>query len=242
MLSMNDVKLRYKRSIIGPFWSTINLIIFISFLSLIFSTLLGKNFTDFVPFLAFGFLFWNFISGCIVESTDVMIQHKDIIHNIKLPYLVHPAIIVFRNLIILLHNSLIIPFLFFLFNIDLTINLFYSLAGLILLVLNMFWISALVSVICLRYLDLKQIVMNMLNISFYLTPIIWDLDTIQGRFNINFLYFNPFFSLIESIRDPILNKDFNNLNYILFSFFFIIFGIVVLIILEKFKSKISLWV
>ena len=57
-----DIRKRYRRSVLGPFWITISLGAFILGLGFIYSPLVGGGTASFLPFVAFGFIAWQFIS------------------------------------------------------------------------------------------------------------------------------------------------------------------------------------
>jgi ABC-type polysaccharide/polyol phosphate export permease len=71
-----DIRKRYRRSLLGPLWITISLGAFILGLSFIYRPLMGGNAESFLPFLAFGFIAWQFISQLVLDGCNVFIHSR----------------------------------------------------------------------------------------------------------------------------------------------------------------------
>jgi ABC-type polysaccharide/polyol phosphate export permease len=67
-VGLYDIRKRYRRSLLGPFWITISLGAFILGLSFIYSPLVGGEAGSFLPFVAFGFIAWQFISQLVLDG------------------------------------------------------------------------------------------------------------------------------------------------------------------------------
>ena len=102
-----DIRKRYRRSLLGPFWITISLGAFILGLSFIYVPLVGGNMNSFLPFLAFGFIAWQFISQLVLDGCNVFIANGPIIQQLRAPLSIYIYQTVWRHLIILAHNLLI---------------------------------------------------------------------------------------------------------------------------------------
>ena len=101
-----DIRKRYRRSLLGPFWITISLGAFIAGLSFIYMPLVGGNAENYLPYLAFGFVAWQLISNLVIEGCNVFIANGPIIQQLRAPLSIYIYQMVWRHLIILAHNSL----------------------------------------------------------------------------------------------------------------------------------------
>ena len=99
-----DVHKRYRRSVLGPFWITISLGVFIVALSLLYGPLLGREITDYTPFVAFGLIAWTLISQIVAESCNVFIANGIIIRQMKAPLSIYIFGMIWRNVLIFIHN------------------------------------------------------------------------------------------------------------------------------------------
>ena len=84
-VGLYDIRKRYRRSLLGPFWITISLGAFILGLSFIYVPLVGGNMNSFLPFVAFGFIAWQFISQLVLDGCNVFIAHGPIIQQLRAP-------------------------------------------------------------------------------------------------------------------------------------------------------------
>jgi lipopolysaccharide transport system permease protein len=237
-LGIQDVKQRYSRSSIGAFWFTINSIIWILVIGFIFSKLFKTNLQNFLPYFAVGYLFWNFIVISITEGSQIFIVNKELMLNINLPISTHILRVLVRNIIIFFHNIVIIPPLFFFLSVPINYNILWVVVGFLLLIINLFWIIIVCAIISTRFRDFRQILLNFLQIFFYLTPILWYPSLVDNDFRI---YLNPFLHLINVVREPILGNTPSTLS--IFTCLLLIFfgGIFALNIFKKAILKIQYW-
>ncbi len=68
LLGWHDVKLRYRRSALGPFWLTISMGVMMAALALVFGQIFRMSLTEFLPFICTGLIVWTFISTMLTEG------------------------------------------------------------------------------------------------------------------------------------------------------------------------------
>ncbi|MCW1776911.1 ABC transporter permease [Pantoea ananatis] len=107
LLGWQDVRQRYRRSALGPFWLTISMAVMIATIGIVFSQILKTPLQEFLPFLAVGLIVWGFISTVVNEGCGAFISSETIIKQLPIPLFVHVMRLVWRNLIILAHNIVI---------------------------------------------------------------------------------------------------------------------------------------
>jgi lipopolysaccharide transport system permease protein len=240
-LGWQDIKQRYRRSKLGAFWLTISMAVLIGALGLVFGGVFNTPMQELLPFLALGIILWTFISTTIIEGCTAFISAEAIIKQLPLPLFVHVMRVLWRNVIILLHNIIIVPLIFLFFLKPLSLVSFLAIPGLLLSTIIIAWIAFLAAILCTRYRDLSQIVTSILQIAFYITPIIWMPNMLTGRSSFLFLDMNPFFHIIEVIRAPLLGTFPTPTNW-LFSLAIALLGWVgTLWVYGKSKNRISYW-
>ena len=203
MLGWQDIRQRYRRSSLGPFWLTISMAIMIGTLGLVFGQIFKAPMRDFFPFLTAGIIFWTFISSVLGEGCSTFIQSDGIIKQLPIPLFVHVLRMMWRNLLILGHNIVIFPLVVMMIGHSPGWIALWVLPGLFLLILNMGWMALILGVVCTRYRDLSQIVNSAIQVVFYLTPVMWMPGLLPERVGI-LVQFNPFYHLIEIVRAPLL--------------------------------------
>jgi lipopolysaccharide transport system permease protein len=135
----------------------------------------------------------------------------------------------------------IIPLLFLVFLTPLDLVAFLSIPGFILSTLTLTWVVLLAGVLCTRYRDFPQILASILQIAFYVTPIIWTPSMLSGRKDFILLDINPFYHLIEVVRAPLLGSAPTVTNWLVSIGMVIIGWAITLVVYGKYKSRISYW-
>jgi len=204
LLGWHDIRGRYRRSSIGPFWITISMGVMIASIGIVFGQIFSAPINEYLPFLAAGTILWTFITCTINEGCLAFIDADQIIKQLPIPLFVHVMRVLWRNLIILGHNIIILPLVFLIMGKGFEPVALLAIPGLILVVLCLSWVTLLIAILCTRYRDLPQIVISILQVAFYLTPIIWMPSLLPDRMSTFFLELNPFYHLLELIRGPLL--------------------------------------
>ena len=204
MLGWQDIRQRYRRSTLGPFWLTISMGALVGGLGVLYSGLFKMDVADYLPFVAAGLILWGLISGLITEGCSAFIGAEGIIKQVSLPLSVHVYRVVWRNFIVFAHNIIIYVVAAVFFSIHPGWVGLLILPGLALLCLNGVWMGLLLGLVSARFRDVPQIVASVVQVTFFLTPIIWKPELLPDRAFI--LEFNPFFHLLELVRAPLLGQ------------------------------------
>ena len=238
-MALQDIKLRYRRSIIGLWWVTISTGVMIMMLGFLWSHIFGSNLENYLPFFAVGFVLWGWMSGQILDAAGGLFQFGGIIKQMRLPFPIFTLRLNVRQLFILAHNTIIIALVLLLTGKGLSwINLI-AIPSLILIQLNLTLLSIVVTVFCTRYQDMTQIVNIGTQIVFFFTPILWQVETLKNRTYLAEM--NPVFHWIEMIRAPLLGH-FPSLNNYLWSFAsLLVLSLLTTYYLGRYRSRIAYW-
>jgi len=241
ILGWQDVATRYRRSRVGAFWLTINMAVMIAALGLVFGILLGQPIVQFLPYLAVGFVLWNFIATSINEGCTAISDSSAVILQVKMPYSVHIARVLWRNVLILAHNIIIVPLVFICFMRSVNFVALLAIPGIILLVANLSWAMMMLSVLCARFRDVTQIVVNGVQVMFYVTPVIYSAEIMEERVGAIFLYGNPFYSLLSIVRDPLLGSHPTMISWVVAVSMALIGWFVAICFFGKYLKRVSYW-
>ncbi len=204
-LAMQDIRLRYRGSMIGPFWMTLSMAIMIVAMGAIYAKLFNQNPADYLPFLTAGIIFWTFVSGQINEGCQTFISAQGIIQTVPLPYSVHAYRQVARSLIVLAHNVVILPPIMLFFHVPVTWSVIEVIPALVLLSINGVWVSFFFGIISARFRDVPPIVQNFIQVLFFVTPIFWP-PSLLGQWQ-GIAQLNPLFAAIDIIRAPVMGGN-----------------------------------
>ena len=239
-LSWAEIRWRYKRSVLGPWWITISMSVFIGAIGIVYSKLFQQHISSYLPFLVSGMLTWTFISSLITDSTNLFKEAKTYITQMKIPYLLQAFKLVFRHLIIFAHNFLVYLLVMLIFHKNPFWQFFIFIPGLFLVTLNMLWISVFVGMIGIRYQDFTQIVSSLITVAFFVSPITWQPEQLQQHLSAFLL--NPFYYFLDLVRSPLIGVFPQTSSWMFCVAFLLIGCALTFLFFTKYRRKIVFWI
>jgi ABC-2 type transport system permease protein/lipopolysaccharide transport system permease protein len=204
MMALQDIRQRYQRSVIGPFWITLSMGVMIGALGLLYGTIFTQDMNDYMPFLAAGFILWGLISGLIIEGTRAFTGVEGLIRQLPAPLTIYVYRLLWSNLITFAHNASIYVLVCLWYGLNPGWTALLALPALLVLLLNGFWMALLLGLLSARFRDIPLVVASVVQVLFFITTIIWKPDMLPGRAWM--LDLNPFHHLIEILRAPLLGQ------------------------------------
>ena len=204
-LGWQDIRRRYRRSVLGPFWITISMGILVAILGTLYGELFKVEATNYVPYLTLGFVIWTLVNGLITDGCAAFVAAGNIIRQSRLPLSVHVYRVVWRNLIVFFHNAVIFVVVAMLFSVRPGWTGLLAIPGMVLLCLNGVWVGLLLGAFAARFRDVPPIVASIVRIAFFVTPIIWMPALLPERAVLP-MSFNPFYHVLEVVRAPLLGQ------------------------------------
>lgn len=202
-LGWNDIKHRYSGSLLGSLWITANIGLMVLCLTFVFAGPLGSPRSEYAPYVAIGLVLWHFISTSLNEAPNVFIWAAETVRHLPMPLSVQVFRLVWRNAIVLAHNVAVVPVVLLIFGAVPGPEALLALFGLALLAFNLLTATMLLGLLGARFRDVPQIVTNLLQLLFFVTPIFWFPATL-GRGGEWLVAFNPVFAFIDVVRAPLL--------------------------------------
>ena len=239
--SWNDLVIRYRRTSLGQSWTVITKLITLTIMCFVWSTIFKLDIKTFYPYLVNGFVIFFLINSCLIDGTSILYERfKQVYLNIPVPVLVLTIRSVAQEIFNYLHfvPVLLIMYLFiFDFNI---LNLILYIIGFIILIVNVLLLTMILGIVSTRFRDVPPLVQALLAAATLLTPIFWKKEML-GDYQ-NWIYLNPFTSMIEIVRDPMIGII-PDLKVYLFNFLFMIILYLANYLVIKFKGqRIVFWV
>jgi ABC-type polysaccharide/polyol phosphate export permease len=198
-----DVKQRYRRAVLGPFWITISMLVMVVALGVLYAGIFHQEVRSFLPYLAAGFIVWGFISSTVTESTTTFVAAEGLLKQGGMPLSFHVFRTIFRNFIISAHNLTVMLLVYVWQPSLLSWHLLLIIPGLALLILNFVWISIIVGVLCTRFRDLPPIVTNLLQILVFISPIMYQPSSLPPELQF-VVRLNPLYYFVDAVRSPLL--------------------------------------
>ncbi len=199
-----DIRLRYRGSILGPLWLTLSTAIMVASLGFLYSALFKTDVHDYLPFLTLSQVLWFFISALVSEGCSSFTQADGIIRAVRMPLSLHVLRMMVRNILVFGHNVLVIIAVDAIFMVWPGADALLSVPGFVLWAIDAMAIGLMLGAICARFRDIGPIVGSIMQIAFFLTPVIWQPNQLgAGGW---WLPLNPFYALLEIVRAPLLGQ------------------------------------
>ena len=204
-LAAGDIKSKYQRTLLGPWWITATNALTALIMGLVAGRFLGADMKTYLPHFMVSMTIWGFISSCLNESCYTMITAGGMIKAVDMPILIHVMRMVQRNFIIFLHNAAVIPLIWLVYPWPVGIQSLLLPLGLLIVYASVVGSSVVVSMICVRYRDVPPLMASLLQLLFFVSPIIWVPSQIKG--GELFVDLNPVAYLLAVTRDPIMGAS-----------------------------------
>lgn len=242
MLAYSDIKLRYRRSILGPFWITLSMAITVYTMGFLYGHLFHMDLQQYYPHLVSGMLVWGLISSVITELTDTFSASDGLLKQIKLPYSLYVHRVIARNLIIFLHNLLVILPIYLIFHdgAKINFNTLLIIPGLAILYLNGVIFGLIFAMLGARFRDISQIIKSLIQVIFFVTPIMWSPSILPAKDRI-FIDMNVMYSYIELVRAPLIGAAPSLLNWIIALVFTAIGAMICSRLFTRYRARIIYW-
>jgi ABC-type polysaccharide/polyol phosphate export permease len=235
----DDLRARFRRSWVGPFWLVLTTIIFVGALSLVYSTLFKADIRNYMPFVAVGVVVWWFISAVASESVVTFVEAESFIRQVRLNLFVYVFRVVWRNALVFAHHFVVaLATVFILAFPDLRL-LPLAAVGVLLLLQQGLWLAPLLGLIGTRFRDLHPIISSLLQVMFFVTPIMWSPSLLGDRQWI--ADFNPLHSLIAVVRDPLLGTVPGLATYAIVLGMTLAGFLLAILAYGKFKARVVYW-
>jgi ABC-type polysaccharide/polyol phosphate export permease len=238
MLGWQEIRLRYRRSVLGPLWLTISTGALIAGMGPLYGTLFGQDLVTYVPYLAISLILWLLIASLINESCAVFTGSEGLIKQIRLPLTVHVLRMVWKNVIVFLHHALIIVVVLVVFPQPLDWTLLLAPLAVLLIAANAVWIGLLLGMLCARFRDIPPIVQSVVQIMFFLTPVIWRPEAL-GRWASEV---NPLHHMLELLRAPLMGRGVPELSWLVVLLITVVGFAVTIAVFARFRARVAYWV
>jgi len=206
-LALLDIRLRYRGSLLGPFWLTLSTAVMVGSIGFLYARLFHSDLSAYLPFLSISLVLWNFISTITADGCLCFTQAESMIRALRMPLSLHAARIVMRNILVLAHNVVVIVVVFVIFRTVPSLASFSLLPAAGLWVIDAMAVCLMLGVFGARFRDIPPIIGSVVQIAFYLTPIMWSPVMLLHRgMSLVLVKWNPFYALLEIMRGPLLGQ------------------------------------
>ncbi len=240
-LATNEVASRYRRTVIGPFWVTLQMAVWVAGISFLYGQLFNADLAEFVPYVALGMLMWQLVSGTTIEASHVFIGAAGFIKSSSLPISTYAYQLVLRQLIFFLHSTIAVVLVLVILRPLPSINVLWAAPIAVALALfNGFFFSLWLGIAAARFRDVGPFIAAALNFLMFLTPIFWLVDQVGRPAWI--IGWNPFAWFVIVFREGFLGHPVSWLLWALIVGLTIVNTLVTLVIFGRSRRRLAYWI
>jgi ABC-type polysaccharide/polyol phosphate export permease len=242
-LGIRDIRGRYRRTIIGPFWNVLNTAIVVGALGVVYALLWRVEIRVFLPYFCSGYIAWILFTSTISESCSAFIGAEPIIRSLPLPYLIHILRVIWRNVIVFAHNLVVYVGVIAYFQIWPGANLLWVPVGVLLVCVNVFWIGLVVALFCARFRDVIPMVTSFLQVLFFITPIFWPADRLSVVPVVSALLSdaNLAYHVVEVMRAPLSGQSPSLGTLIALTACGLLGNVVAVMFFNRYRTRVAFW-
>jgi ABC-type polysaccharide/polyol phosphate export permease len=242
-LGWNDIRSRYRRTMLGPFWTVLSTATLVGALGFVNAVLWNISIATYLPYFCAGYISWLLFQTIINESCSSIIASEAIVKVMRVPYSVFVLRVLTRNLIVFAHNLTIFVLVALIFSTKVSAYTLLLPVGLALAAVNYLWISLLLAVVCARFRDVIQLVTNVTTILFFVTPVFWQPSQLDAAPGARYLLAdaNVAYHLVEVIRAPLLGQAPDPLSFPFLGAAAVIGFVLTSLVVRPFYNRIAYW-
>lgn len=244
-LVRNDLATRYKRSFLGIGWSLLKPLAMTFIFCMVFGKLFSVPVEEYAPFVLIGMTTWQFITEALLQGSHCMTMGSAYIRQQKVPLAIFPLRTVIGSgfhagvaLLVAVGITLVFG------NTINPLALLYLIPAVVILLLLGWCLAIITGVLGTHFPDTRHMLDVLLQILFYVTPILYKPESIQGRTKLLFvLEWNPISSLLSLIRTPILTGEAPTLqNFGIALGFLAICATLAMLLLRRLERNLIFWI
>ena len=203
-LGLLDLRMRFRRSAVGPGWVFLNLSVLVMAIGFIYANLLGQDAHYFIPYLTAGLILWNYLTNSIVEGGNAFVNCEGYIKQISLPIYLY----VFRFFVSIGTNACISALAFVVvalaYRVRPGFGTLWAIPGAVILAAASFSLILILAHLNARFRDVAQLAGVLMQVGFYVTPVLFPASLLRAR-GLNAIFdFNPLYHFLEVVRQPLL--------------------------------------
>lgn len=202
-LVIKDIKIKYKKSILGVFWSLLSPLLTMIIITIVFQHLFRFSIEHFSAYLLTGLVLFNFFSDSTNFSLSSIYSSGQIIKKVYVPRIVFPLSKVIFSLFNLFFSFIAIIIVCFYTGVELSPTLFFSFLSILYLFVFSLGVGLILCTIAVFFRDIEHLYNVLLTAWMYATPVIYPIDIIPNKF-LFIVYSNPLYYFITHFREALL--------------------------------------
>ncbi len=203
LLGKNEMVTMFGATAFGALWQPVSIGVIVGGVGFTFSVLFNMDTSRYIPFFCISVILWQFISQALSEISGIFSRPGGGYYHFEYPRLIlFPITAISKFIYMLFLNLTIFLVVAIIFQLEISLlQITFAFFGLFLSISIVFFLAIIFSLIGSRYSDYQNVVTNILQLLFYVTPIMWMPKSMPHKWVYEY---NPLYYLLELVRGPLL--------------------------------------
>lgn len=239
--ALEEIKQRYRRSILGVLWILVSYGMFVGGVSFVFTAFTGEDTSTFILHVAIGFAAYNFIVGNVIDGCQVFISAANWIKSAALPYSAYVYRSIFRSAFTFILQFLGAFAIMVVLGWAPTLLTLAAIPALAIYVLNAVAVQYMLGLVSARFRDVAHLVASITRLLFFVTPILWMREDMAGPRAV-LVDFNPLAHYVEILRAPLMNEVPRSLSWIVVLGCTAFLWIAAMLVAAQMRKRLAFWI
>jgi ABC-type polysaccharide/polyol phosphate export permease len=195
----------------------------------------------YLPYLTSGMITWMMMSTILTEGSVAIVTSEGLIKQLRISYTGLVCTVIWRNMVVFAHNLLILILVWVYVGQAPTWATLLLIPGFLLVCANAMWIVLVLALACARYRDVAPLIGSLLQISRFITPVLWNPTQLQGRMAL-IIQLNPLYHLLELLRAPLLGHAPELLTWLVGASGAVVGWALAMFLFSRFRRRIPYWI
>lgn len=202
-LVVRDIKVRYKRSVLGLVWTILNPLLMMCIITAVFSNVFRMNIENYAVYLLIGQVVFNLNAEATIQAQMSIFGNSSLIKKVYIPKYLFPLSKVLSALVNFFFAFFALLLVMLITNSEFYVSIFFSIVPLIYLLMFSLGIGLILSAITVYFMDICHLYTVFITAWTYLTPIFYPIDILP--YNIRWVVkLNPMYHFIDYFRNLIM--------------------------------------
>lgn len=241
-LSLNDIRTKYRRTTLGPWWLVVGTGTAMTLMAIVWSILFQLDWRNYLPYMMVGLICWQWMSSYVTQSCELLgTEFSGLLVALPTPPAIHILRFVMRGFFLFLHY---LPVWFLAALVTgiwpTALSILFLPLGIAMILITALAISTILGIAGARYRDLHPAVSAIMTPMMMLTPVIWQ-PQMLGEYGI-IVKINPFAYYLSVVRDPLLGRIPEMQTLFVAGGLTLIVSIIALLCYRRYRTSLTLWV
>ena len=215
-LVRRDIKIKYRRSVLGIFWSFLEPLLSMVVLTIIFSTLFKHTISNFPVYYLTGMLMYQFFAGGTNAAIRSIKSNSSIMKTIYVPKYMYSLSAILSNFVTFLLSMIVLFMIMLVTNAPFTIYIIFASLPILALLLLTIGLGLILATVNVFFRDIEHFYGVFLMLLMYAMPIFYPADIVPANFRF-IQYYNPLYAVIQCCRSSFLYGTLYNTIHLLFA-------------------------